>query len=145
MFSIIPYRRNLVRNENRNYINPFSDDFFRAFFGSANTMTDFRVDVEDDGDKYVVSADLPGVSKDDVRVTIESGVMTITAEINQDREQQEKNYVCRERRSGRFSRAFDLDGIDENAITGDYKDGVLTLKLPKLKQTKPTAREIKIA
>lgn len=146
MFSIIPYRSNrVVRNDNRSFFDPFADDFFRAFFGDAPSAGDFRVDVEENGDKYVMSADLPGVSKDDVHVTIKDGVMTISAAINEDKEKKDKNYVCRERRCGTFTRSFNLDGIDETAISGGYKDGVLTLNLPKLAETKPEAREISIA
>ena len=154
MFSIVPVRTNrhvAVRN-NENYFNPFSDDFFRAFFGDdfANGMLSaerpLKVDIRDEGDRYLLEADMPGVSRENVHVDVNDGVMTISAEVNESKESTDNGrYVYRERRYGRTSRAFNLDGIREEDITAEFKDGVLRLNLPKVEaQPKLAGRTIEI-
>jgi len=139
MFGLIPYT-NTVR---RNYMTPFANDFFRSFFDTG-TPTGFKVDVRDNGAGYLLEAELPGIRKEDVKVTVENGVMTISAATNTENEQQTDNYVFRERRTGSMQRAFSLEGINEDGITGEYKDGVLRLTLPKIAETTPARREIAI-
>lgn len=154
MFSMVPVRTNrhvAVRN-NENYFNPFSDDFFRAFFGDdfANGMLSaerpLKVDIRDEGDRYLLEADVPGVSRENVHVDVNDGVMTISAEVNESKESTDNGrYVYRERRYGRTSRAFNLDGIREEDITAEFKDGVLRLNLPKVEaQPKLAGRTIEI-
>ena len=154
MFSMVPVRTNrhvAVRN-NENYFNPFSEDFFRAFFGDdfANGMLSaerpLKVDIRDEGDRYLLEADMPGVSRENVHVDVNDGVMTISAEVNESKESTDNGrYVYRERRYGRTSRAFNLDGIREEDITAEFKDGVLRLNLPKVEaQPKLAGRTIEI-
>ena len=151
MFSIIPYRtnRNMV---SRGLFDEFSNDFFRPFFeGGLNSLMRaepaVKVDVRDEGDRYVLEADLPGMNKDDVKVEVENGVLTLSAEFNQEKEEkgEEDRYVYRERRCGSVRRSFNIDGSREEDITAGFKDGVLRLELPK-KETKalPEARTIEI-
>lgn len=144
MFGIIPYTNRLANRANINSMNPFNDDFFRTFWGDAAQATAFRVDVEDKGDHYVMKADLPGVEKENVKVTIDNGVMTIDAKTDATSEENRGNYVYRERRTGSMRRAFDLEGVSEEGVTAEYKDGVLTLNLPKLTEAAVGAREIVI-
>ena len=139
MFSIIPYRtnRNMTRRENRGYFEDFANDFFRPFFadnfGMMADQRPMKVDVKDAGDHYTLEADMPGMKKDDVKVEVNDGVLTISAEYNQTEEQkkEEEKYVYRERRFGSMSRSFNVEGIQEDAITAEFKDGVLKLELPK--------------
>lgn len=140
MFSMIPFRSNHnVATREANAYNPFSDDFFRAFFGDdfANGMLSaerpLKVDVRDEGDHFLLEADMPGMTRENVHVNVEDGVLTISSEVNEEKnEENEKGrYVYRERRYGRTSRSFNLDGIQENAISAQFKDGVLRLTLPK--------------
>lgn len=147
MFSMIPYRSHSINRAgaDREFMNPFADDFFRAFFGDERANASFRVDVKDEGDKYLLEAELPGVDKDNVHIDIEDGVMTISAELNETKEENRGNYVYRERRCGSMHRSFDLDGVREDDITAEYKDGVLRLDLPKRAETPaPAARRIAI-
>ena len=153
MFSMILFRsNNRVANRNENYYNPFSDDFFRAFFGDdfADGMLSaerpLKVDVRDEGDHYLLEADMPGMKRENVHVDVEDGVLTISTQIDEKDERTEKGkYIYRERRYGRSSRSFNLDGIEENGITAEFKDGVLKLTLPKEKaQQKLSGRTIEI-
>ena len=148
MFSMIPYRTNRslrTRDEDRDFFNPFADEFFRSFFNDDRYAGGMKVDVEDKGDHYLLEADLPGVSRENLHVDVDNGVMTITAEVKESTEEKKKNYVCHERRWGTTSRSFNLDGIHEEAISGEFKDGVLKLTLPKETESKPTTRKIESA
>ena len=141
MYSMIPIRTNhsVTAHSNGSSYNPFSDDFFRACFGDdfANSMLGaerpLKVDIRDEGDSYLMMADMPGVSRENVHVDVDNGVMTISAEKNENNEITDNNgrYVYRERRYGRTSRSFNLDGIREDEISAEYKDGVLRVTLPK--------------
>lgn len=142
MFGMIPYPMTLTHT--RELPNLFSDEFTRAFFGNApKTM---KVDLKDDGDSYLLEAELPGMNKEDVRVEVEDGVLTISAETKSENEEtQENTYLCRERTRVSAKRSFRLEGVREEEITGEYRDGVLRLTLPKETETHPARREIAIA
>ena len=93
MFNIMPYRtnHNMTRRENRGYFEDFANDFFRPFFADGFNMLaeqrPMRVDVRDEGDHYVLEADMPGMSRDDLKVEVNDGVLTISAQYNASREQ----------------------------------------------------------
>ena len=143
MFGLLPYTASLTRNNGREMTNPFSDDFFRYFFGSGSE--NFRVDVKDEGKAYLMEAELPGMKKEDVHVSLEDGVLTISGEFNAEKKDEKNDgYLFRERRCGSFSRSFNVDGIDEKAVTAEYVDGVLKLHLPKAEAEKPARHEIAI-
>lgn len=151
MFSIIPYRGNRSVAP-RGFFDEFSNDFFRPFFEGGfpammRTERAMKVDVRDDGDRYTLEADMPGVSKDDVKVEVANGVLTISAEYNQEKEEkgEDEKYVYRERRCGSMSRAFNVEGIREDEISAEFKDGVLKLTLPKQEaKALPEAHAIEI-
>ena len=143
MSTLIPYR---YRNQlTRPETTSFMDDFFRPFFGLDNFTSTFSVDVKDEGDKYVLEADLPGVKREDVNVDVNDGVLTISAEWNTEKkENRQHGYVINERRSGRASRSFTLENVKENEISAEYKDGVLRLCMPKINKTEKSPRRIEI-
>ena len=143
MSTLIPYR---YRNQlTRPETTSFMDDFFRPFFGLDNFTSTFSVDVKDEGDKYVLEADLPGVKREDVNVDVNDGVLTISAEWNTEKkENRQHGYVINERRSGRASRSFTLENVKEDEISAEYKDGVLTLTMPKVTETRKSPRRIEI-
>lgn len=150
MFSMMPYyttrsMRSRVNPTERS-LNPFNDDFFRSFFGET-APNGLRVDVEDQGDKYLLAADLPGVNREDVRISVENGVLTIAAERKEEKKEddKERNYIYHERRMSSMSRSFSLEGVNEEGITAAYADGVLRLTLPKkAPQVENGARRIEI-
>lgn len=115
------------------------DNLFNHFWSpsvSKEMASDFfspRVDIKEKKKKYEITADLPGVDKDDLSVTLEDGVLTIEASTNEEKTEEEDGKVIRkERRSGKFMRSFNL-GLDvkEGDISAKFKDGVLTLNVPK--------------
>lgn len=149
MFGMIPYRSN--RNVTpRGFFDDFTSDFFKPLFDSFGMMRPeqaMKVDVRDEGDHFVLEADMPGMKKDDLKVEVNDGLLTISAEYNETNEQKndESKYVYRERRCGSMSRSFNVEGIREADITAAFKDGVLRLELPKCEPApKPEAHAIEI-
>ena len=100
------------------------------------------VDIEEKADAYVLRAELPGVAAENLRLTEESGVLTITAERNNERSESSAGYRHVERRTGRFVRRFRLPFDETCDIKAAYRDGVLEVRIPK--QEPPPARSIAI-
>ena len=141
---LVPYTR---RIRDLSAYNPFRafDDMERAFF-SDRTPAEFRTDIRDEGDHFLLEADLPGFAKEDIHVDLDEGSLSITAERHSDYEQKDKkgNYVRCERAYGSYARSFDTSGIDTANITAAYRDGVLKLTLPKLQKPEPTTKRLLI-
>ncbi|MGE0556674.1 MAG: Hsp20/alpha crystallin family protein [Burkholderiales bacterium] len=122
---------------------PFDDTFdelLRGFFvrpvafdGAPATSQAIRIDVTEDEGAYTVHAEIPGVKKDDIHVTIDNDQVSITAETRNEREVKEGQRVLRsERHYGKVYRAFTLaQAVDDGKATAKYSDGVLELTLPK--------------
>ena len=103
-----------------------------------------EVDVREDDDHFYFVAELPGLSKDDIEVTLEDGVLTISGEKKDDREENKEGYHLRERRYGKFSRSFRLPTeVDPNKVGAHLKDGVLSVTLDKAEAIKPKTIEVK--
>lgn len=113
---------------------------------SQNQMSGFSMDIKDNGDSYQLLADLPGMKKEDIHIDLNGDTMTITAERHSDFEEkdQQGNYVRCERSYGSFSRSFDVSGVDTEHMTAAYKDGVLTLEMPKKSPQLPQSRRLAI-
>jgi len=150
MMSMTPYytvsrsmKPRLTRNERS--MTPFGEEFFRTFFGE-NTVQSMKVDVQDKGDSYLLEADLPGVKKDCISLSVENSILTISVEQKKEQEDEDsaRSYVYRERRVMSMSRSFSLEGVQEEGITAEYADGVLRLTLPKVVEQTPAARRIEI-
>jgi HSP20 family protein len=104
------------------------------------------VDITEDDKEYLVKADLPEVKKEDVKVTVENGVLTITGERKFEKEEKDKKYHRIERAYGNFLRSFTLpDTADGSKVTAEFKDGVLKVHLAKSEKAKPKSVEIKAA
>ena len=150
MFMMTPYRTRTLggRNDMRDLFTPFTDSFFRTFFPET-AEGGFRVDLEDKGDSYVLKADLPGFDKQNVRVEMENGTLTVSAHTEEEnaKDQDEKDrphYIFRERRACSVQRSFALEGIAEDRVTAQYDNGVLCVTLPKAQPEAPAARQIEI-
>lgn len=123
-------------------IDKLFSDFMKPFRMDVEFLP--RVDAYETEDKVVLEVELPGVKKDDLKVTVEDGVLKICGEKKSEREEKNRNYRLVERSYGKFERSFVLpDYVDVKNISAKYVDGVLTLEMPKKKEEKP-ALEIKI-
>ena len=105
------------------------------------------VDIEEEDDKYLIKADLPGVDKDNIEVKLENGVLSIRGEKRTEKtsgEEGSKRHRT-ERFHGTFARSFTLpDAVREDAIDASYRDGVLSLSIPKAEDVKPKSIDIKV-
>jgi len=103
------------------------------------------VDISETDGEYLIKAELPDVKREDVKVMLEDGVLTIQGERKQEREEKGKKYHRVERSYGSFVRSFSLpDVIDEEKVKAEFRDGVLNLHLPKSEKAKPKAIEVKV-
>jgi len=113
----------------------------------ANTTPDAiaspATDVREEDRQLVVTVELPGIRKEDVHVSIEDGVLTITGERQAEKETNEGRFHRRERFVGRFGRQFELGiPVDANAVKASFKDGVLTVTVPKSEVAKAKAIQV---
>ncbi len=140
MFEMMPFGRN-----ERNLFN-YLDNMEKSFFGGlSDSMSQFRTDVLDKGDKYVLEAELPGFKKEDIHIDLTGDTLTISAQHSEEKEDKRKEYIRRERKYGSYSRSFDVSGIETSKIAAAYKDGILELELPKAQPAPvPTSHQIDI-
>lgn len=105
-----------------------------------------NMDVQEDKDRFTISMELPGLSKDEVSLTVREGMLTIEGERKQEDEKEGVNYHRVERRYGKFLRSFQLPvRVKEDKIEAVFKDGVLTVQIPKAEEVKPKQIAVKIA
>ena len=103
------------------------------------------VDIMEDEKEYLIQAELPDMKKEDVRLTVENGVLAISGERKFEKEEKGRKYHRIERAYGRFVRSFSLsEDADGSKVTANFKDGVLQVHLPKSVKAKQKTVEIKI-
>jgi len=104
------------------------------------------VDISETESAYVIKAELPDVKKEDVKVTVHEGVLTIQGERKQEKEEKGKKFHRVERSYGTFLRTFAVPlDAEENKVAADFKDGILRVHLPKTEKPRPKAIEVKVA
>jgi HSP20 family protein len=123
----------------------FYDDFFAPVTGSVGEMSSWRpaVDIIEKDDKYLITAELPGVDEKDVSIEIKDGVLTLKGERNKEYTEESDNVYRCERSYGSFMRSFNIADVNEEKIDAQYKDGILKIELPKAEQKKPKKVSIK--
>ncbi len=151
MFELRPFHRN---DQELTY-NPFKamEDFEKRFFEDPFTgffqngdIAEFKTDISDQGDSYLLEADLPGFEKKDIHLDVSGDVLTISAQRHSKHEDKDKqgNYIRLERSYGQYSRQFDVSGIDAHGIRAKYDNGVLKLTLPKKQPQVPESHTLEI-
>ena len=151
MFELRPYRR----HQNEIAYNPFREmeDFERKFFEEpfgtffrSGDIAEFKTDITDEGDYYVLESDLPGFDKNDIHLDLSDNTLTINAERHSEHEHKDKKdkYIRVERSYGKYSRQFDVSSIDTDNIKAKYENGVLSLTLPKKHEELPSSRHLEI-
>ena len=128
---------------------PFSTEFSRLFnsLWEPGTVASQRwvpaMDLVEGEDHYLLKADLPGMSEEDVSIEFNDGTLTIAGERRADYERKEKGFFRLERSFGKFSRSLTLpDGVDPDGISALFHDGVLEVRVPKPEQRKPRRIEV---
>lgn len=128
MFGLMPYERRA--RGMMDLFNEMENSFFRD--SGMDSVLRCRTDIQDKGDSYLLSAELPGFKKEDIRLDLDGDLLTISAQHNEEQKQEQQDgYLCRERHYGAYRRSFDVSGVRQDGIRASYKDGVLELTLPK--------------
>src|ERR1700730_16020849 len=139
-------------DEAQNRFNPFFLAGFPNRMGSGEihslTVADWspEVDISEDDRGYLLKADLPEMKKDDVRGTIEDGILSVSGERRSEKEDQKRKFHRIERSFGNFRRSFTLpEDADSTKVTAEFRDGVLKVHLPTTTKARSKALEIKVA
>ena len=157
MYTLTPFERRSMElfDAFHDLENSFLGSRVPAAFGS------FKTDIRDNGDSFTLEAELPGFDKEDLKLDIEDGSLTLTAEHAEENTEDEETaeskeqaqtadakpkprYIRRERSFGSYRRSFALDGIDVEGIDAEYKNGILYVTLPKQQPEKPKPRRLEI-
>jgi HSP20 family protein len=121
----------------------FDRDYFPALSGRSPV-----VDVREKDGHYIIDAELPGVSEKDLKLELKNGLLTLSTEKKEEKGDKDKDgrWIRRERRESFFSRSFELpDDADGDKIEAKFKDGLLTIELPKKAEASPKLVQIKVA
>ena len=103
------------------------------------------VDVMETDDEFQIRAELPGVEKKDVKLSVENGVLLISGHREQEKEEKGKRYHKIERAYGNFARSFTVpEAVVAEKVTADFKNGLLTVRLPKSEKARPKSIEVKV-
>jgi HSP20 family protein len=115
----------------------FEDMFGESFFNEGESKL-MKTDIKEKKDKYIIDMDLPGYEKEDIKLQIQDGYLTVHANMNREEKDEEKGkFVRKERYSGECSRSFYVgDNITENEIKAKFKNGTLTIEVPKKEERK---------
>ena len=104
-----------------------------------------RVDISETEKEFTIKAEIPDVKKDEVKISVDNGVLSIQGERKQEKEEKGKKFHRVERYYGSFTRSFTLpDNVDETKIEASFKDGMLNIQIPKSEKSKPKAIDVKI-
>ena len=124
-----------------NAFRDFEDSFFRS-----PAVSGCRTDIRDEGDKYVLESELPGFDKEDIHLDLDGDYLTISAQHSSEKEDSDKEgkYLRRERSSSSYRRSFNIAACDSDGIDAEYKNGILTVSLPKRKEQEPAAKRLEI-
>ncbi len=149
MFDLTPYRRN--DGKRIAPYNPFREmeELERRLFGGflgGSDLSAFKTDITDQGDSYLLEADLPGFEKKDIHLDLSGDTLTVHAERRSSHEEKgdHDRYVHLERSYGSYSRSFDVSMIRTDEIKAQYQNGVLKLTMPKKKDALPEAKHLEI-
>lgn len=142
MFELTPFGYRRV-----SAYNPFREleEMSRSLWNGSE-LSAFRTDIRKQDGNYVLEAELPGFKKEDISIDIDKDCLTISAERKSEENEEDKDngFIRRERYYGSYSRSFNIKGIDSDAITAEYNDGVLTLTMPEKTPEVPAARRLEI-
>ena len=140
MFALSPFER-----KSYDLFNAFHD-FERDFFGEDRQINSCKTDIRDEGDHYVLEAELPGFEKNDIKLDISDGFLKLSAEHSTVNDEKDKDgkYIRRERSYGSYQRNFDISGINADGIEAEYKNGILFVDLPKKEIAAPESKRLEI-
>ena len=129
MFKITPYRSSYPRKESYNNVFDLFDDFFNE---TRNPQSNFKIDVSEKEKDYIIEVETPGVSKDNIEIHYENDYLTIDLKKEEIKEEENKNYLHKERYTESSTRSIYLKDIDASKLTAKQNNGILSIIAPKL-------------
>ena len=138
MFGLIPFRTHNTKEVGGTFADFISDFFNDDFFspmGMLDGMGKFSADVRETDNEYLVSAELPGVNKEDIKLDYKDNNLIIRARRQEVHDDSRDSYIRKERSYGEFSRAFYLDNVNKEGIRARFENGELKIILPKQVKT----------
>ena len=149
MFGLVPFNSKGLQQNHDSFgslFDIFNEPFFNDFPMTNSAVGKFKVDVKDKGKSYELTAELPGMSKENISLDYTNNYLTISAQRKEEKNESDDkgNYIRRERHFGNMSRSFYIDGINESKISAEFKDGILKVDLPKVTEEVQQARQIPI-
>ena len=129
MFKITPYRSSYPRKTNYDSVFDLFDDFFSE---TRNPQSNFKIDVLEDEDKYIIEVETPGVIKDNIEIHYENEYLTIDLKKEEIKEEEKKNYIHKERYKESSTRSIYLKDIDASKLSAKQDNGILIITAPKL-------------
>ena len=125
---------------------PDIDKYDDRVWDDENSFGGFRVDLKDTEDAYILSAEMPGLNKEDIDINADDNTLTISAHYDESTEQKDKegNYIQKERHAGAYSRSFTLQNMAENGVTAEMASGILTIRCPKKPDEGADPQKVKI-
>ena len=145
MFDLVPWRRHrgTVARPRRDLLNWFFDDLESPVFWTREREWLPAFDISETEDEVIVKAEVPGMDVEDIDITLTDGLLTIKGERKLEKEDKGENYHRIERQFGSFSRSFNVGAkVKADGIDAGYKDGILTITLPKAEEDEPKKIEV---
>ena len=133
----------MTRNHHQDLTRNLWNSFFEPFNQSLNHQGTFRVDIRELENAYLLEAELPGVSEENISVQVDEDVLSISADMNL--ENKDETCMYSERQRGHMERSFQLEGVNQDGITAQLDQGLLRITLPKLEARRPEVRRIAIS
>jgi len=139
MANLVPFNRGRSEIANIGFRDMLDDFFAEAWPFRRNLMGDtFKVDVQENEGNYYVLAELPGVKREEISVWVEEGRLTISVARDENTENEDKNYIHRERRFSSMQRNIFLSDAESEGITAKLVEGILRISIPKRENKKST-------
>ncbi|MDQ7092304.1 Hsp20/alpha crystallin family protein [Desulfosporosinus sp. PR] len=149
MFDLVPFSKkqsNIARSSDLFNIEDIFDNFFNdRFFPSLyKNSAQMRVDIRENEKDYVLEAELPGVKKDEINIDLNEDQLTISVQKSSQLDEENNNYIRRERNYSTITRSFAISNIDNDKVSAKFEDGILILTLPKKDTWKKKGKQIRI-
>ena len=141
---LTPYRHTMPSDMMRG---SFPANFLENFFNNsfmAGLTSSMRSDIRETEQEFILEVEMPGYTKENINVECHDGRLTVSAANTQEMDENEGNYVRQERQFGRISRSYRIDGINEDRISAEYRNGILRLTLPKSTDMRDKVKRIDI-
>ena len=113
-------------------------------FMDLNDITGFKTDIKETDEEYLIEAELPGIDKEDIELELDNNYLTIKADNEKVIEEEEDNYIRKERRTGKYQRSFRINNVKQDEIEAEYNNGILAINLPKLEKETEKRKTIDI-